>query len=139
MLSYTEKDNFEYQPTENRLVSDIIFNVSEQAVTKHKKVAAKEVLKARDEFIKMKRLQKHDFTAHFTKIHTLDIAQGKGKKTVPVEVQLQLTSKSVIVRLYNPELFFKHDYTVYFQEIIDKHQLGKGILTKANAAKDHKF
>ncbi|TNV87154.1 hypothetical protein FGO68_gene13036 [Halteria grandinella] len=139
LQNFTGKENFEYQPSENKLVSDIIFKVHEQAITKNKRVDAKEVLKARDEFIKYRRLQKNDFTPQFTKIHSILLHENNSQRIISIQAQFQLNAKSVAVRIYNPELFFKHDYTIYFQEIIDKHQLSKGILIKASTSHDRKY
>lgn len=61
MMQHIEKDDFEYRPVENKLVCDLLYAPPSQAADK--KLIAKEVQKAKDEFVKLKRLGKLEFSA----------------------------------------------------------------------------
>lgn len=67
-------------------------------------------------------------------MHLLKFANSSD--TAKVHVQMHASQKSVVVRLSSREHFFKHDYTIYFQEIPDSPLVSKALILKAIQSND---
>lgn len=91
-----------------------------------------DIQRARDDFMRWKRLKNSsEVSPAYEKIVSTLISQNDAKHLVRLRLQMFYTLKSVVIRLYDPQLLFKKEQTIYFQEIHERFSIPKQLLIQA--------
>lgn len=79
-------------------------------------VSAHQIANARDDFVRWRRLKKgKEGPSTYDKVITTIVpSDGSAKSILRLRIQLYINRKDILVRLYDPMLFFKHDTQISF-------------------------
>lgn len=74
-------------------------------------VAVEEVVKERDDYVKWRRLRKpNDIKPHYERFLMHKLTEDDAVTTLKLRLQVFIMEKSLLIRIFNPVLFFKHDF-----------------------------
>ena len=91
-----------------------------------------DIQRARDDFMRWKRLKaSKEVSPAYEKIVSTLVSQNDAKHLVRLRLQMFYSLKSVVIRLYDPQLLFKKEQTIYFQEIHERFSIPKQLLVQA--------
>ena len=140
LSEFIESENFEYQPAESRVVTNMLQEEARRLKEITKGTVQSSLIEAREDFIRWRRLKgtSNSKPAFERVVSTIATIGGK-TRSVKLRMQVFFNQKSVLLRLYDPLQFFKHDALLPFDEVAHQFQIHRAVLASLWRTKHASF